>query len=77
MSGAHLPEAQLQAMQSKAERLGLELPEYVQMLETTLESLQAGPNTFVNAYVDPHFSLALNQAIDAQTHFLRHYALGD
>ena len=77
MSGAHLPEPLLHNLQRQAEELGLEPSACVQMLQTTLELLQPGPESFLSPYSDPVFRVALDQALGAQEHFIRHYALGD
>jgi hypothetical protein len=77
MSGAHLPESLLQNLQKQAEVLGLEPSACVQMLQNTLELLQPGPESFLTPYSDPVFRATLDQALSAQEHFIRHYALGD
>lgn len=77
MSGVHLPEPLLQALQTKAESLGLELIAYLNMLQTTLELFQPENTPAVEPLTESGFILTLKQTLEAQAHFLQHETLGD
>jgi hypothetical protein len=77
MSGVHLPEPLLQALQQKAESLGLELTQYLNMLQTTFALFQPESETPVEPFTDQEFILPLKQAMENQAYFLKHYSLGD
>ncbi|MBT9544891.1 MAG: hypothetical protein IV090_05830 [Candidatus Sericytochromatia bacterium] len=77
MSGVHLPEPLLQALQTKAEGLGLELIDYLNMLQTTLELFQPENTPAVEPFTENAFILTLNETLAAQAFFLKHETLGD
>lgn len=77
MSGVHLPEPFLQAMQNKAESLGLELTTYLNMLQTTQELFQPDSLPAVEPLTEAPFQLTLKQALTQQQYFLQHESLGD